>query len=81
MGRVGSGQCRCYNAKTSSRSVFVRRDTPFSCLKGLWTGRLPSTALRFSKQDLADEALYYGVDSRLRSTMSPLPSPASTPPS
>ncbi|GAV68518.1 K_tetra domain-containing protein, partial [Cephalotus follicularis] len=55
--------------------VFIDRDPEiFSVLLSLLrTDRLPSTALRFSKQELADEALYYGIDSRLRSAMSPLP--------
>lgn len=55
--------------------IFIDRDPDvFSVILSLLrTNRLPSTALRFSKQDLADEALYYGVDSRLRSAMSPPP--------
>ncbi|XP_039161359.1 protein ENDOPLASMIC RETICULUM-ARRESTED PEN3 [Eucalyptus grandis] len=55
--------------------IFIDRDPDiFSAILSLLrTDRLPSTALRFSKQDLADEAVYYGVESRLRSAMSPAP--------
>ncbi|XP_030472638.2 protein ENDOPLASMIC RETICULUM-ARRESTED PEN3 [Syzygium oleosum] len=55
--------------------IFIDRDPDvFSVILSLLrTDRLPSTALRFSKHDLADEAIYYGVDSRLRSAMSPPP--------
>lgn len=55
--------------------VFIDRDPDiFSLfLSLLRTSRLPSTAARFSKQELVDEALYYGVESCLRSAMSPPP--------
>jgi hypothetical protein len=53
--------------------VFIDRDPEiFSVLLSLLrSNRLPSTARRFSKQELADEALYYGIESRLKSAMSP----------
>lgn len=55
--------------------VFIDRDPEiFSVLLSLLrSNRLPSTARRFSKQELADEALYYGIESHLRSAMSPPP--------
>ncbi|XP_050137637.1 protein ENDOPLASMIC RETICULUM-ARRESTED PEN3-like [Malus sylvestris] len=37
----------------------------------LRSDNLPSTAHRFSKQELADEALYYDIESQLKSVMSP----------
>jgi hypothetical protein len=53
--------------------VFIDRDPEiFSVLLSLLrSNRLPSTACRFSKQELADEALYYGIESRLKTAMSP----------
>ncbi|XP_061352870.1 protein ENDOPLASMIC RETICULUM-ARRESTED PEN3 [Gastrolobium bilobum] len=55
--------------------VFIDRDPEiFSVLLSLLrTNHLPSTARRFSKQELADEALFYGIDSQLRSATSPPP--------
>ncbi|XP_057984026.1 protein ENDOPLASMIC RETICULUM-ARRESTED PEN3 [Malania oleifera] len=55
--------------------VFIDRDPEiFSVLLSLLrSDRLPSAASRFSKQELADEALYYGIESRLRSALSPPP--------
>ncbi|KAG9445468.1 hypothetical protein H6P81_016808 [Aristolochia fimbriata] len=55
--------------------VFIDRDPEiFSIfLSLLRSGRLPSTARRFSSQELADEALYYGVEGQLRAAMSPPP--------
>lgn len=55
--------------------VFIDRDPDiFSILLSiLRTNRLPSSANQFSKQELADEALYYGVESCLRSATSPPP--------
>ncbi|XP_074567397.1 protein ENDOPLASMIC RETICULUM-ARRESTED PEN3 [Curcuma longa] len=56
--------------------IFIDRDPEiFSALLSLLrSGCLPSAALRsFSKQDLIDEALFYGVDGRLRSALSPPP--------
>jgi hypothetical protein len=55
--------------------VFIDRDPEiFSVLLSLLrTNHLPSTARRFSKQELADEALFYGIDSHLRSATSPPP--------
>lgn len=55
--------------------IFIDRDPDvFSVLLSLLrSNRLPSTASRFSKQELADEALYYGIDSQLKSAMSPPP--------
>lgn len=56
--------------------IFIDRDPEiFSALLSLLrSGRLPSAALRrLSKQDLADEALYYGIEERLRLALSPPP--------
>ncbi|AES81059.1 putative chromatin remodeling & transcription regulator BTB-POZ family [Medicago truncatula] len=55
--------------------VFIDRDPEiFSVfLSLLRTNHLPSTARRFSKQELADEALFYGIDSHLRNATSPPP--------
>ncbi|XP_065852940.1 protein ENDOPLASMIC RETICULUM-ARRESTED PEN3 [Euphorbia lathyris] len=55
--------------------IFIDRDPEiFSVLLSLLrSDRIPSTAHRFSKQELADEALYYGIESQLRSAMSPPP--------
>ncbi|KAK4834053.1 hypothetical protein QYF36_015990 [Acer negundo] len=55
--------------------IFIDRDPDiFSVfLSLLRSNRLPSTARRFSKQELADEALYYGIDLQLKSAMSPPP--------
>ncbi|XP_031275289.1 BTB/POZ domain-containing protein At3g09030-like [Pistacia vera] len=55
--------------------IFIDRDPDiFSVLLSLLrSNRLPSTASRFSKQELADEALYYGIESQLKSAMSPPP--------
>ncbi|XP_024018641.1 BTB/POZ domain-containing protein At3g09030 [Morus notabilis] len=56
-----------------ANSIFIDRDPEiFSVLLSLLrSNRLPSTARRFSKQELADEALYYGIESRLKSAVSP----------
>ncbi|XP_010543224.1 PREDICTED: BTB/POZ domain-containing protein At3g09030 [Tarenaya hassleriana] len=57
-----------------SSPVFIDRDPEiFSVVLSLLrTGKLPAAyATAFSKQELLDEALYYGVESRLRSAMSP----------
>uniref|UniRef100_A0A2P2J4R6 Uncharacterized protein MANES_09G103400 n=1 Tax=Rhizophora mucronata TaxID=61149 RepID=A0A2P2J4R6_RHIMU len=61
--------------RPTSDPVFIDRDPEiFSVLLSLLrSNRLPSTARRFSKQELADEALYYGIESQLRSAMSPPP--------
>ncbi|CAK7324908.1 unnamed protein product [Dovyalis caffra] len=55
--------------------IFVDRDPEiFSVLLFLLrSNHLPSTARRFSKQELDDEALYYGIDSRLRLAIAPPP--------
>lgn len=55
--------------------VFIDRDPEiFSVLLSLLrSNSLPSTARRFSKQELADEALYYGIESHLKAAMSPPP--------
>ncbi|KAG2272550.1 hypothetical protein Bca52824_067105 [Brassica carinata] len=60
----------------SSNPVFIDRDPEiFSVILNLLrTGRLPATSSGvFSKQELLDEALYYGVESLLRSAMLPPP--------
>lgn len=53
--------------------VFIDRDPEiFSIfLSLLRSNRLPSTAKRFSNQELIDEALYFGIDSQLRSALAP----------
>ena len=59
-----------------SNPIFIDRDPEmFSVLLSLLrSNRLPSAPLgRFSIQELADEALYYGIESRLRSASSPSP--------
>lgn len=58
-----------------SDPIFIDRDPDiFSILLSLLrSNRLPSTGQRFSKQELADEALYYGIDLQLRSAFSPPP--------
>ena len=55
--------------------VFIDRDPEiFTVLLSLLrSNRLPSTARRFSNHELADEALYYGIESQLKSAMSPPP--------
>nr|CAD1838494.1 unnamed protein product [Ananas comosus var. bracteatus] len=62
---------------TAAGPVFIDRDPDlFSALLSLLrSGRLPSSAAarRFSEQDLLDEALYYGLDSRLRAATAPPP--------
>lgn len=61
----------------SSRSahdpVFIDRDPEvFSVLLSLLrSNRLPSTAKRFSNQELIDEALYFGIESQLRGALAP----------
>ncbi|KAL6534367.1 hypothetical protein OROHE_013292 [Orobanche hederae] len=54
-------------------SVFIDRDPEiFSILLALLRSkRLPSTAKHFSNQELIDEALYFGIDSQLRSALAP----------
>lgn len=62
--------------RTSRQSpIFIDRDPEiFSVLLSLLrSNRLPSAALRFSKHELANEALYYGLDHRLHSAASPPP--------
>ncbi|GFQ07635.1 BTB/POZ domain-containing protein at3g09030 [Phtheirospermum japonicum] len=53
--------------------VFIDRDPEiFSILLSLLrSNRLPSTAKRFSNQELIDEALYFGIESQLRSALAP----------
>ncbi|KAJ6846339.1 putative BTB/POZ domain-containing protein [Iris pallida] len=56
--------------------IFIDRDPDvFSVLLSLLrSGRLPSAASRqFSKQDLLEESVYYGIEPILRSAMSPPP--------
>lgn len=55
--------------------VFIDRDPEiFSVLLSvLRTYRIPSTARRYSKQELTDEAIYYGIEPRLKSAMLPPP--------
>lgn len=63
------------SSRSSPDPIFIDRDPEiFSVLLSLLrSDRLPSTAHRFSKQELADEALYYGIESQLRSAMSAPP--------
>ncbi|KAG8377010.1 hypothetical protein BUALT_Bualt09G0123700 [Buddleja alternifolia] len=53
--------------------VFIDRDPEiFTILLSLLrTTRLPSTAKRFSNQELIDESLYFGIESQLRSALAP----------
>ncbi|KAJ0980022.1 hypothetical protein J5N97_015496 [Dioscorea zingiberensis] len=55
--------------------LFIDRDPElFSLLLStLRSDRLPSTATRFPKRALVEEAIYYGVAPRLRSAMAPPP--------
>ncbi|XP_042481481.1 protein ENDOPLASMIC RETICULUM-ARRESTED PEN3 [Macadamia integrifolia] len=56
--------------------IFIDRDPEiFSVLLSLLrSSRLPASAARsFSKQELVDEALYYGIESHLRYAMNPPP--------
>ncbi|KAF5188817.1 BTB/POZ domain-containing protein [Thalictrum thalictroides] len=55
--------------------VFIDRDPEiFSVLLYLLrTSHLPSTARRFSKQELTEEALYYGVESQFKAAILPPP--------
>lgn len=55
-------------------AVFIDRDPEiFSILLSLLrSNRLPSFAKRFSNQELIDEALYFGIDSQLRSALAPI---------
>ncbi|KAA8516315.1 hypothetical protein F0562_016608 [Nyssa sinensis] len=61
--------------RLDSNPVFIDRDPEiFSILLSvLRTNRLPSTARRFTKQELAEEASYYGIESQLKSAMLPTP--------
>ncbi|VFQ71842.1 unnamed protein product [Cuscuta campestris] len=54
--------------------VFIDRDPEiFSALLSLLrTNRLPSTARRFSNQELIDEAAYYGIETQLQSALAPI---------
>ncbi|KDP24478.1 hypothetical protein JCGZ_25042 [Jatropha curcas] len=63
------------STRPSPDPVFIDRDPEiFSVLLSLLrSDRLPSSAQRFSKQELADEATYYGIESQLRLAMSPPP--------
>ncbi|XP_071912777.1 protein ENDOPLASMIC RETICULUM-ARRESTED PEN3-like [Coffea arabica] len=58
-----------------SQPVFIDRDPEiFSALLSLLrSNRLPSTAKRFSNQELIDEASYYGIESQLKSALAPSP--------
>lgn len=53
--------------------IFIDRDPEiFSVLLSLLrTNRLPSSARRFSKQELFDEAIFYGIEANLKSAISP----------
>lgn len=61
--------------RSNENPAFIDRDPEiFSVLLSiLRSGHLPSTAHRFSPQELSDEALYYGVETQLRSAASPPP--------
>ncbi|TKY63289.1 BTB/POZ domain-containing protein [Spatholobus suberectus] len=64
------------NRRTSDPNpVFIDRDPEiFSVLLSLLrTSHLPSSARRFSKHELADEALFYGIDAHLRAATAPPP--------
>ncbi|KAI3814434.1 hypothetical protein L1987_14074 [Smallanthus sonchifolius] len=55
--------------------MFIDRDPEiFSVILSLLrTNRLPSPSRRFTKQELSDEASYYGIESQLKSVMLPNP--------
>ncbi|KAI3474191.1 hypothetical protein Pfo_028979 [Paulownia fortunei] len=59
--------------RPSHDPVFIDRDPEiFSILLSLLrSNRLPSTAKRFSNQELIDEALYFGIESQLSSALAP----------
>lgn len=56
-----------------SQPLFIDRDPEiFSILLSLLrSNRLPSTAKRFSNQELIDEAVYYGIEAQLKSALAP----------
>ncbi|XP_010923096.1 protein ENDOPLASMIC RETICULUM-ARRESTED PEN3 [Elaeis guineensis] len=62
-------------AAEDGEPIFIDRDPEiFSILLSLLrSDRLPSTSRRFSKQDLVEEAQYYGIEGRLRTAMAPPP--------
>jgi hypothetical protein len=64
-----------HHRSEDSDPLFIDRDPDiFSVLLSLLrSNRLPSTATRFSNQELADEASYYGIDSQLKAAMLPIP--------
>ncbi|ERN09719.1 BTB/POZ domain-containing protein At3g09030 [Amborella trichopoda] len=55
--------------------IFIDRDPQiFSLLLSLLrTGRLPSLSLQFSKEELLEEAQYYGIEALLKKAMAPPP--------
>ncbi|KAM0954594.1 putative chromatin remodeling & transcription regulator BTB-POZ family [Dioscorea sansibarensis] len=55
--------------------LFIDRDPELFAhlLSTLRSNRLPSTTSRFTKRALINEAIYYGVESRLRSAIAPWP--------
>ncbi|PIA61611.1 hypothetical protein AQUCO_00300851v1 [Aquilegia coerulea] len=61
--------------RDNENPVFIDRDPEiFSVLLYLLrTSHLPSTARRFSKQELTEEALYYGVESQFKAAILPPP--------
>lgn len=64
-----------YRPRDDRNPIFIDRDPEiFSVLLSLLrTNRLPSSARRFSKQELSDEAVFYGIEANLKSAISPLP--------
>ncbi|CAH9103383.1 unnamed protein product [Cuscuta europaea] len=59
--------------RPSHDPVFIDRDPEIfsSLLSLLRTNRLPSTARRFSNQELIEEAVYFGIEAQLRSALAP----------
>ncbi|XP_073273765.1 protein ENDOPLASMIC RETICULUM-ARRESTED PEN3 [Primulina huaijiensis] len=59
--------------RSINEEIFIDRDPEiFSVLLSLLRSNcLPSTAKHFSNQELIDEALYYGIESQLKSALAP----------
>ncbi|KAI6683387.1 hypothetical protein NL676_029300 [Syzygium grande] len=75
MGGVGSSQCWCHNAKAPPAQSLFGASTPFSRLKGLWTGAapLPHAAVSSGSQLSGGHELDGGQPSPLPLGPPPLP--------
>ncbi|KAA0031871.1 BTB/POZ domain-containing protein [Cucumis melo var. makuwa] len=64
-----------YRSIDDRNPIFIDRDPEiFSVLLSLLrTNRLPSSARRFSKQELSDEAVFYGIETNFNFAISPSP--------